>query len=163
MNSITPFVWRRRIGMRDVDAWGLVWYGNYLAFCDEARAELLRSFDLAPGTFVDRGLLAPVIDMGARYHSPARYDEEIDVHVLVSLPKGTRLRFEFEIRRATDQQVLVRIHTTLVLMRVNGDLVYLIPKDIKKHIDRLLCAQGEACDPPLSRGQARRAVEAQSS
>src|SRR5690242_9884465 len=109
MTALTPFHWRRRIGMRDVDAWGIVWYGNYLAFCDEARAELLRAFDLAPGSFVSRGFTAPVVEVSCRYLAPARYDEEIDVHVSVGPGRGARLLFTFDVRRSSDDKALARI------------------------------------------------------
>lgn len=137
--------------MRDVDAWGVVWYGNYLAFCDEARAELLRAFGLAPGTFFEQGFLAPVVEMGANYHAPARYDEEIDVHVRVSTPRGTRLHFEFSIVRVRDGAALASIETTLVLVRTNGDLVYLIPEEIKSSIGRMVAAQPEKAPERHSR------------
>lgn len=141
MTSESPFLWHRRVGMRDVDAWRVVWYGNYLVYCDEARAELLRAFDLAPGDFEARGFIAPVIEVTARYASPARYDEELEVHVRLQPPRGTRLAFDFTIRRRKDETLLAQITTTLVLVRTNGDLVYLIPDDIRAAVDRMLTAQ----------------------
>lgn len=144
MTSLTPFCWRRRIGMRDVDGWGVVWHANYFVFCDEARAELLRAHDLAPGTFVARGFVAPVVEARCRYLAPARFDEEIDVHVRVRLGRGTRLHFEFEIRRSGDQKLLAQIETLQVLVKTNGDLVYLIPPDMRVSLERMVAAQAGA-------------------
>lgn len=146
MKAVTPFHWRRRIAMRDVDAWGVVWYGNYLAFCDEARAELLRAFDLAPGTFGERGFAATVVEIEGRYLAPARFDEEIDVHVRVEAARSARMRFAFEIRRTSDNVHLADIRTDLVLVRPNGELVYLMPDDVRAAVDRMLEAQRRAAD-----------------
>jgi acyl-CoA thioester hydrolase len=141
VKALSPFLWRRRVGMRDVDAWGVVWYGNYLVFCDEARAELLRAFDLVPGSFMERGFIAPVIEVHGRYLAPARFDEEIDVLVGVSRGRGTRMVFDFEIKRTSDQKKLAELSSTLVLVKTNGDLVYLPPDDVKQSIDRMVAAQ----------------------
>lgn len=150
MNSVSPFHWHRRIGMRDVDAWGVVWHGNYFAYCDEARSELLRAFDLAPGTLVSRGYVAPVIDAQCRFVAPARFDEEIDVFVRLSLGRGTRVHFEFAIHRSSDQKRVAQIATTQVLVKTNGELVYFIPDDLKQLFDRMLAAQPTPTSPESS-------------
>jgi acyl-CoA thioester hydrolase len=141
MTAASPFVWRRRVAMRDVDAWGAVWHGNYFVFCDEARAELLRAFDLAPGELLERGYVAPLIDAHCRFRAPARFDEELLVHVRYRPGRGTRLCFDFAIHRAADGRLLVEITTTQVLVRTNGDLVYLVPPEIGASLTRLLAAQ----------------------
>ncbi len=141
MISTSPFTWRRRVGMADVDAWGIVWYGNYWVYCDEARAELLRAFDLAPASFLALELRPVVVELDGRYLLPARYDEEIDVHVHVSPPRGARLPFQFEIRRTADATPLARLSTTMVLLRPTGELVYLMPESVRAPLERLLAAQ----------------------
>ncbi len=141
MRSVHPFAWRRRVAMRDVDAWGVVWHGNYFAFCDEARSELLRAFDLAPGDFVTRGFVAPVIDAKARFLAPARLDDEIEVRVKVRLGRGTRMHFDFAVSRPEDGKLLAELSTTQVLVRTSGELVYLVPPEIKRSLDRMVAAQ----------------------
>ena len=144
MRPLSPFVWRRRVGMRDVDAWGVVWYGNYLVYCDEARAHLFRSYGVAPGTFQDLGFIAPVVKVESRYHAPARFDEEIDVHVRLSEQRGSRLTFSFAIRRTDDETLLSRHETTLILTRLNGDVVYLLPAEFEEPVRRLQAEQPES-------------------
>jgi acyl-CoA thioester hydrolase len=149
----SPFRWRRRVAIRDVDAWGVVWYGHYLGYCDEARAEVLRAFGLAPGSFPSRGYLAPVVEVTGRYYKPARFDEEVDVHVRVSNPRGTRLRFDFTIQRTDDAALLAQIATTQVLVRHNGDLVYLLPEELRTAVQHMLEAQQEHGSPAAARNR----------
>jgi acyl-CoA thioester hydrolase len=141
MTPISPFQWRRRVGMRDVDAWGNVWHGNYFAFCDEARSELLRAFDLAPGTLLEWGYVAPVVEAHCRFAAPAPFDEMIDVHVRVRIGRSTRLHCEFRLERTTDCTLLAEITTTQVLVKTSGDLVYLVPPEIAKGLERMIAAQ----------------------
>lgn len=132
--NVTPFVWRRRVGMRDVDAWGVVWYGNYLAFCDEARAEVLRLYNIDPASFTTRGYVAPVVEVRTRYLKPARFDEEIDVVVAAMDLRGTRLDFTFEIEASHTHDLLVQVQTSQVLVRTSGELLYVLPPDLKEPI-----------------------------
>ncbi len=141
MKSPSPFEWRRRVAIRDVDAWGVVWHGNYLGYCDEARAELLRAFDIAPGTFAERGYIAPVVETQTRHYEPARFDEEIIVHTKITEFKGSSLRFEFEIRRAVDNKKLTLVKTRQVLVTNEGSLIYFAPDDLQLSIQKILEAQ----------------------
>jgi acyl-CoA thioester hydrolase len=147
MKARSPFHWRRRVGMRDVDGLGVVWHGNYLGFCDEARAELLRAFGLPPGGFASLGLRPMVVDAYCQFLWPARHDEEIDILVRLRLGRGTRLHFDFAIQQAQGDRLLTLATTTMVLVRSAGDLVYLMPEELREPLARLLAAQ--QAEPPL--------------
>ena len=144
MTSVSPFHWRRRVAMRDVDALGVVWYGNYLVYCDEARAELLRAFGLAPGSFLERGFVAVVVEARSRHLASARFEDEIDVRVRVELGRGARLSFVFDISRVADSTKLANVRTDMVLLRPDGELIFLIPQDVQAAVDSLLAAQEQA-------------------
>jgi YbgC/YbaW family acyl-CoA thioester hydrolase len=127
--------------MRDVDAFGVVWYGNYLVLCDEARAELLRAYGMPPGRFTEWGYGAAVVEVVARYFSPARHDDEVDVHVRIPKANGAKLEFEFTIRRTDGNDLIARLTTTMVLLRANGDLVFLVPEQLRDNFARMLAGQ----------------------
>jgi acyl-CoA thioester hydrolase len=129
--------------MCDVDALGVVWYGNYLVYCDEARAELLRAFDLAPATFLERGFVAVVVEVESKHLAPARFEDELDVRVRVEPGSGTRLSFLFDISRANDGTKLATVRTDMVLLRPDGELIFLMPDDVRAPVDRMLAAQEE--------------------
>ncbi|MBI5509254.1 MAG: acyl-CoA thioesterase [Deltaproteobacteria bacterium] len=141
MTSISPFHWRRRVAMRDIDAFAVVWYGNYLQYCDEAATELLRAFDLAPASLPTFGVVPAVVRASCRYLAAARLDDEVDVRVQVRFERAARLDFSYEISRATDQTILAKIETTMVLLRQSGALVYLLPEPLRVRLQALLAAQ----------------------
>ena len=141
MSATSPFHWRHRIALREVDAFGITWYGNYLQFCDEAVNQLLRAFDLAPSTYVSRGFIVVVVDAHCRYVKPARLDEEIDVGVRLEAGKAARLTFHCTVTRVADGELLARAETTLVMLRPGGELIYLVPEPVAALLTRLLTAQ----------------------
>ena len=141
MPSVDPFCWTRRVAVRDVDAFQIVWYGNYLAYCDEARAELLRAFDLPPASFPELGYYAVVVESRTRHHASARFDDLLQVHTRLNEMRGSRLRFTGAVRRAADRELLALVETTVVVLKQSGELVYFVPPPIKAALERLLEAQ----------------------
>lgn len=79
---------------------GVAWHGHYLAWFELGRTELMRTRGCDYRSLEDRdGLYFPVIEAGARYHAPARYDDELWVETRLSELGGVRIRFDYEIVR----------------------------------------------------------------
>ena len=58
-----------RVIFGDTDAAGIVYYGNYLRWFEVGRAELMRRKGFSYLDTMERGVLLPVIEAGARYHA----------------------------------------------------------------------------------------------
>lgn len=98
---------RTRVGFSDTDAQGVVYYGRYNPYFDLARVEYLRSLDLLrTGEFVMRA-------NDVEYFAPARFDDELDIHVRVSRIGTTSITYEFAAHLA-DGTLAVTAHQTLV-------------------------------------------------
>lgn len=67
----------KRIFYHDTDAGGIVYYGNYLKYLEEARTEFLEKKALSVEIFLSRGLLYAVRKCTITYRSPARYGDTI--------------------------------------------------------------------------------------
>ena len=65
----------KRIFYHDTDAGGVVYYGNYLKYLEEARTEFLEKKALSVATFNKRGFLYAVRKCTITYKSPARYGD----------------------------------------------------------------------------------------
>ena len=101
---------RTRVGFSDTDAQSVVYYGRYNPFFDLARTEYLRSVELlhddGPGEFVMRA-------NDVEYFAPAKFDDELDIHVRVSRIGTTSITYEFAAHLA-DGTLAVTAHQTLV-------------------------------------------------
>lgn len=104
------FVARTRVGFSDTDAQSVVYYGRYNPFFDFARVEYLRSVGLlhegGPGEFVMRA-------NDVEYFAPARFDDELEIHVRVARIGTTSMTYEFAAYLA-DGTLAVTAHQTLV-------------------------------------------------
>ena len=76
-NGLQSFAHRCRVYYEDTDAGGIVYYVNYLKFMERARTERLRDLGFAQSELVGENLLFVVHSSEARYHVPARLDDEL--------------------------------------------------------------------------------------
>ena len=99
----TPF----RVRYPEVDRMGVVHHTHYLVWFELGRTELMRTAGLPYGVLEDdRGILFPVIEAGARYRRPARYDDQLEVQTGIVGLSPVRVRFEYRIVRPADGAVL---------------------------------------------------------
>jgi 4-hydroxybenzoyl-CoA thioesterase len=76
-NGDQSFAHRCRVYYEDTDAGGIVYYVNYLKFMERARTERLRELGFAQSQLAGEDLLFVVHSSEARYHAPARLDDEL--------------------------------------------------------------------------------------
>jgi 4-hydroxybenzoyl-CoA thioesterase len=101
-----PFVHRCRVYYEDTDAGGIVYYVNYLKFMERARTERLRAQGFSQFRLADDNLLFVVHSCEARYHAPARLDDELLVTAEVIEINRVSLRFRQQVRLAENDRLL---------------------------------------------------------
>ncbi|MBF7729358.1 tol-pal system-associated acyl-CoA thioesterase [Pseudomonas sp. N040] len=105
-NKAQPFTHDCRVYFEDTDAGGIVYYVNYLKFMERARTERLRSLGYAQSQLAEEGLLFVVHSVEARYRSPARLDDVLQVTAEVIELNRASLRFRQQVRRVADDLLL---------------------------------------------------------
>ena len=129
MSDEYPFSTRTRVGFSDTDAQGIVYYGRYNPYFDLARVEYLRSLGFlhrdAGGEFVMRA-------NDVEYFAPARFDDELEVHIRVSRIGRTSMTYEFAALKVPDGTLLVTAHQTLVLVDPQGRRPIPIPAEYRE-------------------------------
>ncbi len=126
-----------RVRFNEVDSWGIVWHGHYIAWFEVGRSALLNKFLLSPQDFTRMGYLAPVVDLKCSYKEPARLGEEIIIRTTVLKPTKVALTFQFEIIRKRDRKLLVTGEETQVLQALDGRLLYYIPPELQQRLQAL--------------------------
>jgi acyl-CoA thioester hydrolase len=90
-----------RVRYAETDQMGVVYYANYLIWCEIGRVELLRQLGLEYKQMeLEHGCQLPVVEASCRYKSPARYDDQIVVETRVSGLRGSVIKFAYRIFRA---------------------------------------------------------------
>lgn len=89
-----------RVYYEDTDAAGVVYYANYLRFCERARTEWLRQLGFAQQALLDEAGIAFVVrSVQADYLRPARLDDALHVFTRVEQLRRASILFRQDIER----------------------------------------------------------------
>jgi acyl-CoA thioester hydrolase len=121
-----------RVGFSDTDAQGIVYYGRYLPYFDQARVEYARHLGmLATGPeeheFVMRGNTI-------EYLAPARFDDLVEVFIRVARIGTTSVTYECAAYRVDDDVLMVTATQTLVLVDLDERKACPVPEWFKDRI-----------------------------
>lgn len=102
---------RVRVRYGETDAMGWVYYANYLYYFEVGRSDLIRSLWKSYREMEEDGVILPVVESHCRYIEGARYDDELEIHSTLTVPGSARIRFDYEIRRADSEALIVQGYT----------------------------------------------------
>jgi len=91
------FEHKLRVRYAETDQMGYVYYGNYAAYYEVARTEMLRVTGISYKQLEEMGVMMPVVEMNTKYHNPAKYDELITIRVTIKEKPSVRIVFDYEI------------------------------------------------------------------
>jgi acyl-CoA thioester hydrolase len=87
-----PFKHQIRVRFAETDTMGIVHHSRYFPYLEEARVAYLRHLDHPYQEWQAAGLNAAVLEVALRYRQPLRFDDEVDVHLVVA--SATRTTFQ---------------------------------------------------------------------
>jgi len=104
---------KKRIYYHDTDCGGVVYYGNYLKFLEEARTEYMDARGLSVKELMDKGIMFVVYRQEIDYKSPAFYGDVLDIETKVYAMSEIKTEFEYIIRNQ-DGKLTTRAKTIMV-------------------------------------------------
>lgn len=107
-----------RVRYSETDRMGYVYYGNYAAYFEVARVELLRSLGVTYRELEDKGILLPVANYTVNFHKPAYYDEVLTIHTIINTEPTVRITFDYVVYNAAVEK-LCSAQTTLVFVNAS--------------------------------------------
>jgi acyl-CoA thioester hydrolase len=117
-----------RVRYAETDRMGVVYYANYLVWCEVGRVEFLRALGRSYAVLESEGVGLAVSEAQVRYLSPARFDDRIRVVTSLTNVRSRALAFDYLIlngdtgaRLATAKTALVSIDSTGRLCAIPAD------------------------------------------
>jgi acyl-CoA thioester hydrolase len=119
-----------RVGFSDTDAQGIVYYGRYLPYFDDARVEYSRHLgllgvELADAEFVMRA-------SNVVYEAPARFDDLLEVFVRTKRIGRSSMTNEYAAYRVDDDVLMCTSEQTMVLVDLPERRPTPIPETYKR-------------------------------
>ena len=105
-----------RVYYEDTDAGGVVFYANYLKFCERGRSDCLRLLGIHHHEIDDAGFV--VRRMLCEFLKPARLDDLLTVETRFREMGGARLELDQQVKR--DTELLFSADVTVALIDGRG-------------------------------------------
>ena len=130
------FVLPIRVYYEDTDTAGVVYYANYLRFCERARTEWLRALGIEQQALMQTSGIAFVVrSVQADYLQPARLDDALLVTSRIASLRRASLTFDQEIRR--DGQLLFAAQVLIACIDHRRQKPAPMPKQLHSHFESL--------------------------
>ena len=107
-----------RVRYAETDQMGVVYHGNYFAWFEVGRVELLRTLGYSYRSLEQEGCALPVVEVSCRYRRPARYDDLLTLETQIKALRGAIVIFSYGLYR--DAELLAEAETKHVA--VGGDM-----------------------------------------
>jgi acyl-CoA thioester hydrolase len=103
----------------DTDAYGVVYYANYLKFMERARSDMIRAVGVDQAAELRAtGSAYVVVDVAIRYLRPARLGDDLVVVSTVEDVRAASVRIHQRVMRAEEQ--LTDAHVTAAFLDAEG-------------------------------------------
>ncbi|WP_134089397.1 thioesterase family protein [Olivibacter sp. XZL3] len=117
-----------RVRYSETDQMGYVYYGNYAAYYEVARVEMLRSLGTSYKEMEAGRIMMPVLDLTCKYVKPAKYDDLLTIKVSIRNMPSLRMKFDYEL--FNEKKELINIGaTTLVFIDMDKNKPCFPPQD----------------------------------
>lgn len=112
----------------ECDPMGVAHHSAYPVWLEMARTQLLRELGHAYRDLEARGVLFVVARLNLRYRRPARYDDELTVHVRAAPCAGVKIDHAYEVRRG--DELIATAESTIVCVDRAGKL-RAVPQELR--------------------------------
>ena len=116
-----------RVRYAETDRMGVVYYANYLVWCEVGRVEFFRALGHSYATLEHQGTGLAVAEATIRYVAPARFDDLVRVTTTLTGVRSRAVTFDYLISNAESGVRLATAHTSLVSIDRDGRLSAIPP------------------------------------
>ncbi len=136
----------RRVEFAETDMAGIVHFSNYFRMMEAAEHAFFRSLGFSIHGH-DNGTTTgwPRVSASCDYRAPLRFEEEVEIHLLVAEVRSRSIRYQFVFRKAADGTEVARGQMAAVCATVDKTTGRLAPVQIPDAIR----AQITAAPPEL--------------
>ena len=109
-----------RVRYAETDRMGIVYYANYLVWCEVGRVEFMRALGGSYAALEAQGYGLAVAEATVRYLAPARFDDRVRIETTLSGVRSRAVTFDYAISLAETSTRLATAYTALVSIDSSG-------------------------------------------
>lgn len=120
-----------RVKFNEIDALGIVWHGNYIAFFEEGREAFGREHDIGYLEIRENQFTTPIVNVECNYKLSLRYGESYTIKTFIINHPAAKIVLQYEIYN--EEGVLVCDGQTVqVFVDLEGKMVLYAPEFYEK-------------------------------
>ena len=131
--SPISFEIKRRVSFNEVDIMGIVWYGQYAIYFEQAQTELGRRCGLTFADYYTSNVRAPIVKFHIDYYQPLYLDEEFTVRASYIWSEGAKLHIEYAVIKK-DTRVSTRGYTVQMFIDSKNNQPYIVSPRILEQL-----------------------------
>jgi acyl-CoA thioester hydrolase len=109
-----------RVRYAETDRMGIVYYANFLVWCEVGRVEFMRALGGSYADLEAKGYGLAVAEASVRYLAPARFDDSVRIETSLVGVRSRAVTFAYVISNAVSGVRLATAHTALVSIDSSG-------------------------------------------
>lgn len=86
-----------RVRFAETDAMKVAYHGNYFAWFEAARIELLDNLKMPYRELDAQGMHLPVLEVGVKYLRPAKFDDVLTINAVIKERPSVKIRIDYEV------------------------------------------------------------------
>ena len=125
----------RRIEFAETDMAGIVHFANFFRMMEAAEHAFFRSLGLTIHGHDEAGTTGwPRVSASCDYRAPLRFEDEVEIHLLVAEVRARSIRYQFIFRKVADGTEVARGTVAAVCATVDRATGKLVPVPIPERI-----------------------------
>ncbi len=114
-----------RVRFAETDQMGIVHHSNYAIWFELARVKWLEERNMSYKEWEESGVSLAVSELNVNYRNAAKFDDEINVEVKLTVAKSRRSHFEYRLFRTADNALIATGRTTHTPTNPQGQAIRL--------------------------------------
>ncbi len=117
-----------KVRFSEVDSMGIVWHGSYVKYLEDGREAFGKKYGISyMDVFNKHGFMIPMVKLDIDYKKQLFYEDEIIIKTTLIDSLAAKICFEYEIRRKSDNELILSAQTVQIFMNKNRELELNIP------------------------------------
>jgi YbgC/YbaW family acyl-CoA thioester hydrolase len=131
----------RRVEFAETDMAGIVHFANFFRMMEATEHAFFRSLGFSIHAHENGAATGwPRVSATCEYRAPLRFEEEVEIHLLVAEVRARSIRYEFIFRKVADGTEVARGRIAAVCASVDKTTGKLAPVPIPEHIREKITA-----------------------
>lgn len=108
--------YQHKVQYYETDQMQIVHHSNYIRWFEEARTDFLEQAGFGYDRFEKEGIISPVLEVHAKYHTMTRFGETVNIKVTMTKFTGLKFTIEYVISDSVTDEVRVTGRTEHCLL-----------------------------------------------